>query len=79
MLKAARAQQREQKEHFLAVQAQRERGDFERVLQAQQELIEKDKVNHSAGTCNSTVIAQVMSYISWFKYTLFRRKGLVVA
>ena len=44
MLKAARAQQMEQKEHFLAVQAQRERGDFERVLQAQQELIEKDKV-----------------------------------
>lgn len=43
MLKAARAQQMEQKEHFLAVQAQRERGDFERVLQAQQELIEKDK------------------------------------
>jgi hypothetical protein len=44
MLKAARAQQMEQKEHFLSVQAQRERGDFERVLQAQQELIEKDKV-----------------------------------
>ena len=44
MLKAARAQQMEQKEHFLAVQAQRERGDFERVLQAQQELIEKDKI-----------------------------------
>jgi len=43
MLKAARSQQMEQKEHFLAVQAQRERGDFERVLQAQQELIEKDK------------------------------------
>ena len=43
MLKAARAQQMDQKEHFLAVQAQRERGDFERVLQAQQELIEKDK------------------------------------
>ena len=31
-LKAARAQQMEQKEHFLAVQAQRERVDFERVL-----------------------------------------------
>ena len=32
MLKAARSQQMEQKEHFLAVQAQRERADFERVL-----------------------------------------------
>merc|ERR1711976_28877 len=43
MLKAARAQQMEQKGHFLAVQAQRERADFERVLVAQQELIEKEK------------------------------------
>ena len=32
MLKVARAQQMDQKEHFLAVQAQRERQDFERVL-----------------------------------------------
>lgn len=32
MLKKARANQMEQKEHFLAVQAQRERADFERVL-----------------------------------------------
>ena len=32
MLKRARAQQMSQKEHFLAVQAQRERADFERVL-----------------------------------------------
>ncbi len=32
MLKKARAEQMEQKEHFLAVQAQRERADFERVL-----------------------------------------------
>lgn len=31
-LKQARTQQMEQKEHFLAVQAQRERNDFERVL-----------------------------------------------
>lgn len=43
MLKAARAQQMEQKGHFLAVQAQRERADFERVLKAQEELIQKDK------------------------------------
>jgi len=43
MLKAARAQQMEQKGHFLAVQAQRERADFERVLRAQQELIEKER------------------------------------
>ena len=32
MLKNARHMQMEQKEHFLAVQAQRERTDFERVL-----------------------------------------------
>jgi len=43
MLKVARTQQMEQKEHFLAVQAQRERADFERVLIAQQELVEKEK------------------------------------
>lgn len=43
MLKAARAQQMDQKGHFLAVQAQRERADFERVLKAQQELIIKEK------------------------------------
>lgn len=43
MLIEARTQQMKQKEHFLAVQAQRERADFERVLRAQQELIEKQK------------------------------------
>ena len=32
MLKMARTQQMEQKEHFLAVEAQRERAEFERVL-----------------------------------------------
>jgi len=43
MLKHARSQQMDQKEHFLAVQAQRERADFERVLKAQKELVEKEK------------------------------------
>jgi hypothetical protein len=32
MLQEARSQQRTHKEHYLAVQAQRERADFERVL-----------------------------------------------
>ena len=32
MLKNARSKQQTQKEHFLSVQAQRERSDFERVL-----------------------------------------------
>lgn len=32
MLKRARAEQMDQKEHFLAVEAQRERAEFERVL-----------------------------------------------
>lgn len=39
----ARSQQMQQKEHFLAVQAQRERAEFERVLRAQKELVEKEK------------------------------------
>ncbi|CAH1796262.1 unnamed protein product [Owenia fusiformis] len=43
MLKVARSNQMEQKEHFLAVQAQRERAEFERVLKAQKELVEKEK------------------------------------
>ncbi|XP_012936580.1 cilia- and flagella-associated protein 45 [Aplysia californica] len=42
-LKAARSVQMQQKEHFLAVQAQRERAEFERVLRAQKELVEKQK------------------------------------
>jgi len=40
---AARSVQMQQKEHFLAVQAQRERNEFERVLRAQKELVEKQK------------------------------------
>jgi len=42
-LKCARTVQMQQKEHFLAVQAQRERAEFERVLRAQKELVEKQK------------------------------------
>lgn len=41
-LKFARTQQLAQKEHYLAVQAARERAEFERVLRAQKELIEKE-------------------------------------
>ncbi|KAK7105836.1 cilia- and flagella-associated protein 45-like isoform X2 [Littorina saxatilis] len=43
MLEHARHQQMLQKEHYLAVQAQRERQEFERVLRAQKELVEKEK------------------------------------
>ncbi|XP_033758480.1 cilia- and flagella-associated protein 45-like isoform X2 [Pecten maximus] len=43
MLIEARAKQMNQKEHFLAVQAQRERVEFERVLHAQKELVEKER------------------------------------
>lgn len=43
LLKAARSRQTEQKEHFLAVQAQRDRSEFEKVLGAQKEQGEKDK------------------------------------
>merc|ERR1711942_351354 len=42
-LKRARAQQTDQKKHFLAVQAQRERADFERVLHAQVDVVDKEK------------------------------------
>ncbi|KAK6173521.1 hypothetical protein SNE40_016954 [Patella caerulea] len=43
-LKIARANQMNEKEHYLGVQAQRERAEFERVLQAQKELLEKEKL-----------------------------------
>lgn len=39
MLKNAREQQIRNKEHFLAVQAQRDRSEFERVLKYQQLII----------------------------------------
>lgn len=42
-LKYARTMQMAQKEHFQAVQAQRERAEFERVLRAQKELVERQK------------------------------------
>ncbi|XP_054760160.1 cilia- and flagella-associated protein 45-like [Lytechinus pictus] len=44
MLKEAREVQVQNKDHFLAVQAQRERAEFERVLRAQQEAMEKDRM-----------------------------------
>ncbi|XP_046553089.1 cilia- and flagella-associated protein 45-like isoform X2 [Haliotis rubra] len=43
LLKDARSMQMSQKEHYLAVQAQRERAEFERVLRAQKELVEKEQ------------------------------------
>jgi len=43
MLTHARHNQMVQKEHYMAVQAQRERQEFERVLRAQKELVERQK------------------------------------
>ncbi|XP_066465175.1 cilia- and flagella-associated protein 45 [Eleutherodactylus coqui] len=43
MLKKTRLEQVAQKEHFLAVQAQRERAEFDRVLRVQRELMEKER------------------------------------
>ncbi|XP_071958281.1 cilia- and flagella-associated protein 45-like [Antedon mediterranea] len=43
MLKVAREIQVRNKDHFLAVQAQRERAEFERVLNAQHSAMEKEK------------------------------------
>ncbi|XP_067275963.1 cilia- and flagella-associated protein 45 [Pseudorasbora parva] len=42
-LKAARLEQVTHKEHMLSIEAGRERAEFERVLRAQQELIEKER------------------------------------
>ncbi|XP_068107811.1 cilia- and flagella-associated protein 45 [Hyperolius riggenbachi] len=42
MLRKARLDQVEQKEHFLAVQAQRDRAEFQRVLKVQHSLAEKE-------------------------------------
>ncbi|KAM4664460.1 cilia- and flagella-associated protein 45 [Discoglossus pictus] len=42
MLKQSRLEQITHKEHFLAVQAERDRSEFERVLRAQRDLIEKE-------------------------------------
>ncbi|XP_055081927.1 cilia- and flagella-associated protein 45 isoform X2 [Periophthalmus magnuspinnatus] len=43
MLKAARAEQVQYKEHFLSIEAGREKAEFERVLKVQQEAITKEK------------------------------------
>ncbi|XP_053560772.1 cilia- and flagella-associated protein 45 [Bombina bombina] len=43
MLKHTRFEQIAQKEHFLAVQAERDRAEFERVLRVQKDLIEKQR------------------------------------
>jgi len=44
MLKAARRDQVANKDHFLAVQAARDRAEFERVLEAQREATNKDEI-----------------------------------
>lgn len=43
MLIEARKQQMQEKEHFLAVQAKKERVEFENILRAQKEVMEKEK------------------------------------
>jgi len=53
-----------QKEHFLAVQAQRERADFERVLRAQQELVlrqqqEEEQQRRKRGQFSDEIRAQI--------------------
>ncbi|KAG8560231.1 hypothetical protein GDO81_014851 [Engystomops pustulosus] len=45
-LKKTRLEQVAQKEHFLAVQAQRDRAEFDRVLRVQRELMEKERKEH---------------------------------
>ncbi|KAM6217227.1 LOW QUALITY PROTEIN: cilia- and flagella-associated protein 45 [Rhynchocyon petersi] len=44
MLRKSRLEQVALKEHFLAVQVQRDRDEFERILRAQREQIEKERV-----------------------------------
>lgn len=43
MLIESRKQQMQQKEHFLAIQAQKDRADFEKILRAHKEVVEKEK------------------------------------
>jgi hypothetical protein len=47
-LKEAREHQVQNKEHFLAVQAQQDRAEFERVLKAQQQAMKRDEENEKA-------------------------------
>lgn len=44
LMARARVEQQELKEHLLSVEAARDRAEFERILRAQKELIEKDKL-----------------------------------
>lgn len=42
-LRLARAEQAEMKEHFLAIQAAKDRAEFERTIRVQKELMARDK------------------------------------
>ncbi|CAK8698512.1 unnamed protein product [Clavelina lepadiformis] len=57
VMKRARTEQIQSKEHFMAVQAQRERLEFERVLKEQQRLLEKDKLKEDTAHKNSLLHA----------------------
>merc|ERR1712168_684000 len=52
-LMGARKEQIEQKIRFLAIQAQQERNEFDRVLKAQREAIEKDRGEQSRARAKS--------------------------
>merc|ERR1719233_537348 len=63
-LMGARKEQIEQKMRFLAIQAQQERNEFDRVLKAQREAIEKDRgANSRAREKNEKHISHVKKQI----------------
>ena len=77
LLKEARQQQINDKEHFLSLQAQRDRAEFSRVLQVQQKLQQKDQeLSKEHAMKNKAYSEQVylnaILLVSWFIRTLFQ-------
>merc|ERR1712080_660602 len=56
-LRDARQEQVANKEHFLAVQAARDRAEFERVLNAQKEQVKKDEESDQVSVCRRVAYA----------------------
>ena len=61
MLKAARSQQMQQKEHYLAVEAQRERAEFEKVRTYHSNWV---CLHHGYSTHKQTLLVTNVQYFS---------------
>ena len=64
LLKEARQQQINDKEHFLSLQAQRDRSEFSRVLQVQQELQQKDQELSKEHAVKNKAYSEQVSHLS---------------